>query len=323
VRWQVNGKRAQLLQPSIVSISAEVTHICRNIKALFTRAMQTTRGKVGLGIAVLVAVAISAYLRPVGVADLRPVAPSASRPDRREVALKNGWITNCTGPAFSQLPNGEEGSQHSERPVFKVNDQLVLAVPVANLPSASGIDSEPAHCKTVSDLPPAKYLAFAISGKWSAGYKPQDIPTVGTEKQFTPDVVAVRIQPEFDNSTREEKDHRQQMIMGAVQQDSTGTLQLGRVTCFLSKWSAMDTSCFAGSSVSESDFMSVRYGKYAATPFVLVIADYSSIRYGGIHVFWKTWTLDPSHIPDIDETIWKSIDEWNLLNNSTRAREQR
>jgi hypothetical protein len=224
---------------------------------------------------------------------------------------------------FSQLPNGADDGQRSKRPVFKVNDQLVLAVPVANLPSASGIDSEPAHCKAIGDLPPAKYLTFAISGDWSAGYKPQDIPTVGTGKQFTPDVVAVRVQPEFDNSSLEEKDQDQQMIMGAVQQDSIGTIQLGRLTCFLSKWSAMDTSCFGGRSVSEANFMRVRYGRYAATPFVLVIADYPSIRYGGIHVFWKTWTLDPSHIPDIDEVIWKSIDEWNLLKNVTPAHEQR
>jgi hypothetical protein len=275
-----------------------------------------------LGIAVLVAVVITAYLRPLGVADLRPVAPAATQPDRRELELKNGWITNCGGPAFSELSNGEDSSQPSKRPVFKVNDQLVLAVPVANLPSAASIDSEPAHCKALSDLPPAKYLAFAISGHWSAGYKPQDIPIVGTERQFTPDVVAVRIQPEFDHSAPEEKNHRQQMIRAAVQQDSTGTLQLGRLTCFLSKWSGMDTCCFGGSSVSESDFMSVRYGRYAATPFVLVLADYASVRYGGVHVFWKAWTSDPSHIPDIDEAIWKSIDEWNLLKNVTPAHDR-
>src|SRR5580658_329502 len=300
----------------------KVNRILNAIEELFARVTRTTRGKVGLGISVLVAIGITAYLRPIGVADLRSAAPSTSRPDPREAELKNGWITNCTGPAFNQLPNGEDRSQGSKRPVFKVNDQLVLAVPVANLPSASSIDSEPAHCKTVSDLPPAQYVTFAISGDWSAGYKPQDIPTVGKGKQFTPDVVAVRIQPEFDNSTPEEKDRRHQMIMGAVQQDSTGTLQLGRLTCFLSKWTSMDTMCL-GAGISESDFMRVRYGRYAATPFVLVIADYPSIRYGGIHVFWRAWTLDPSNIPIIDEAIWKSIDEWNLLQNVTPARDRR
>jgi hypothetical protein len=207
----------------------KVNRIFNAIEELFARVTRTTSGKVGLSIAVLIAIGITAYLRPIGVADLRSAAPSTSRPDPREAELKNGWITTCTGPAFNQLPNGEDSSQRSKRPVFKVNDQLVLAVPVANFPSASSIDSEPAHCKTVSDLPLAKYLTFAISGKWSSGYKPEDVPTVSKEKQFTPDVVAVRIQPEFDSAAVEEKGHDQQMIKGAVQQDSTGTLQLGRV----------------------------------------------------------------------------------------------
>jgi len=299
----------------------KVNRIFNAIEELFARVTRTTRGKVGLGVSILIAIGIIAYLRPVGIADLRPVAPAATQPDPQQAELKNGWITNCTGPAFSQLTNGEEGSQRVKRPVFKVNDQLVLAVPVENLPSSSSIESEPAHCKEISDLPPAGYLTFAIAGNWSAGYKPEDIPTVGTGKQFTPDVVAVRIQPEFDNSTAEQKEHDQEMIKGAVEQESTGTLQFGRATCFLSKWSSMDTSCFGGTRVSDTDFMRARYGRYAATPFVLVIADYPSIRYGGIHVFWKAWTLDPSHIPDIDETIWKSINEWNVLNNSTRSHE--
>ena len=49
------------------------------------------------------------------------------------------------------------------------------------------------------------------------------------------------------------------------------------------------------------------------TPFLLLQANYRSSHYGGIHVYWQVWTSDLAHGRDIDQAIWNSLTDWNLL----------
>jgi hypothetical protein len=113
--------------------------------------------------------------------------------------LANGWVTNCTGPAFGRFSGNGSTGPGPERPVFKINDQLVLAVPKNNWPSAGNFERDPPKCTQFSDLPTAPYLYFVIRGNWSAGYKPGDIPIVSGNRQFQPDIITVRIQREIIN----------------------------------------------------------------------------------------------------------------------------
>src|ERR1700686_5503623 len=81
--------------------------------------------------------------------------------------LANGWVTNCSDPEFSKFSQTSGAGPGPARPVFRINDQLVLAVPKNNGPSAGRIEREPRECRTISDLPKVPYLYFVIRGNWS------------------------------------------------------------------------------------------------------------------------------------------------------------
>jgi hypothetical protein len=49
------------------------------------------------------------------------------------------------------------------------------------------------------------------------------------------------------------------------------------------------------------------------TPFYQLEGDYESPHYGGIRIYWNVWTLDVAHGRDIDQAIWNSLAEWNLV----------
>jgi hypothetical protein len=283
------------------------------IFALIWRAVHSRPGKAGLGVIVLAGLAIVAYMNPVRNADSR----HDRRPDGQEARLANGWVTNCTGPAFSRFSQGGNAGPGPERPVFKVNDQLVLAVPKKNWPSAGRFDRAPPECRQISDLPLAHYLYFVISGNWSQGYRPEDIPIVGGRKDFEPDVVTVRIEREMPSKLSVEEQQRiDQERWEGLQYDSTERREIGGLTCFVPKgWGPVLGFCSGRRTASDPDVTALRYRKDSAIPFVLLLADYRSSRHGGIHVYWKVWTSDVSHVLDIDSAIWKSIEDWNLLNH--------
>jgi hypothetical protein len=268
------------------------------------RGISTGRGKAAVG-ALAVATAVI-------VAILRPIHGPDPRIDTHTVQLKNGWIMNCAGSAFSGTLKYDRAGKASLMPAFRINDQLVLAVPTSNSPSANSIASEPSECRKLTDLPLVAYLSFAIQGDWSAGYKPKDVLATGGSLQFLPDAVGVRIELEFSKFSVEEQRQRQELLAGTARRDSIGMQEIGSLTCFVSKNQQDWTGCFA-SPAQSTDFTRIRIRKYRTTPFILVLADYPSLRYGGIHMFWKAWTSDLSHVPDIDAAIWKSIEEWNLL----------
>jgi hypothetical protein len=238
--------------------------------------------------------------------------------ESRNHQLANGWVTNCSGPAFSRFSQGGNAGPGPEWPVFKVNDQLVLAVPKRNSPSAGKFDREPPECRKISDLPPVPYLYFVVWGNWSAGYKPQDVPIVGGNRQFQPDVVTVRIEREIPSKlSLEEQQRFDQGRREGLQHNSTEKREIDGLTCFVPEGQGPEWGFCSGSRAkADPDVTELRYRKYSATPFILVLADYQSFRHGGIHVCWKAWTSDVSHVLDIDATIWQSIEDWNLLNKS-------
>jgi hypothetical protein len=72
-------------------------------------------------------------------------------------------------------------------------------------------------------------------------------------------------------------------------------------------------NCNGNRSATDPNVTKLEYQHYPSTPFVLVLAEYDSSHYGGLHVNWKAWILDPSHALDVDREIWNSLAAWNQL----------
>jgi hypothetical protein len=218
--------------------------------------------------------------------------------------LANGWVTNCSGPEFSRFSQAGGPGPGPDRPVFKINDQLVLAVPKKNWPSAH-IDAGPRECKKASDLPGADFLNFIIQENWSSGYRPEDIPIVGGAKMFLPDVATVRVERSIPSKFSEEEQQKIKRVLNEARQEiSIGTREIGGLTCLVPKPPMDWFNCNGNRTAAESDITHLRFREYPSTPFVLILADYDSSHYGGIHVSWKAWILDPSHALAVDRTVW-------------------
>jgi hypothetical protein len=240
---------------------------------------------------------------------------SDSRNDSQSGQLRNGWVTNCAGPSFALfLADGSKGPW-PDRPVFRVNDELVLAIPKENSPSANKLESQPSVCKDISDLPPVSYLTFKIIGNWSGDHEPQDARSAERDKQFRPDVVGVRLEREMPSimSAQEQEETR---LTGDkfLRENSIGVTETGDLTCLVPTPAFTFFSCYRHPSKPDSKGTRFRYRDYSSTPFILIQANYISPRYGHIHIHWTAWTLNISHALEIDDAIWKSIEEWNLLN---------
>jgi len=157
------------------------------------------------------------------------------------------------------------------------------------------------------------FLYFAISGKWSQGYKPEDVLTVNGTPQFQPDVVTVRIEPSTpDLRSAGEKEKLKEEQRKYHEDFYFGARDVGGLTCYTPKPPNPFSDCSGNRGSSDSDVVKLQYRDYSATPFLLVQAQYTSARYGGVVVYWQAWILDVSHALDIDATIWKSIEDWNL-----------
>jgi hypothetical protein len=232
----------------------------------------------------------------------------------RNPELANGWVTKCSGPEFSRFSQAGSSGPGPDRPVFKINNQLVLAVPKENWPSANGIESAPRECRKISDLPAAAYLYFVIQGNWSAGYQPGDIPIVGGTKMFLPDIVTVRVERSIPSKFSEEEQQKIKRVLSEARQEiSTGTREIGGLTCLVPKPPMNWFNCNGNRTAADSDITHLRFREYPSTPFVLISADYDSSHDGGIHVSWQAWILDPSHALDVDRAVWNSLADWNLV----------
>ena len=232
----------------------------------------------------------------------------------RNPQWRQGWITDCSGPDFSKSTVSGVTDPDSERPVFRINHQLVVAVPKSFSPYAGSLGHEPRTCTKLSDLPSAPFLYFVIRGNWSAGYKPEDIPTSNGEKEFRPDVVTVRIEREPPNNlSNEEQEKVQKLLLTNREQDFAGAQNIGDLTCDVRN--GYGHYCFGHRIRGEPDVTRFRYLQYTRIPsFVRIDADYESTHYGKVHVYWWVWTSNVSHALEIDAAIWKTMEEWNILN---------
>jgi hypothetical protein len=165
------------------------------------------------------------------------------------------------------------------------------------------------------------FLYFAISGNWSQGYKPTDVLSVNGVPQFQPDVVTVRIEPSTKKiQSAKDKETLQEELRKWEKEFTSGTREFGGLTCHTPKPPLPFSYCSGKREPSDPDIVDLQYRDYAATPFVLVQAQYTSTRYGGIDVYWQAWILDVSHALEIDAAIWKSIENWNLESTAQAVR---
>ena len=130
------------------------------IRSALSRGLPTWREKVSVGvIAVAILLFAGWYWRYGGPGDSDP---------KKETQLANGWVTNCSGPEFSKFSPNRNAGPGPARPVFRLNDQLVLAVPTKNMPSAGRIDDELRACRTScrrSLIPGARFCRFPERSK--------------------------------------------------------------------------------------------------------------------------------------------------------------
>jgi hypothetical protein len=232
--------------------------------------------------------------------------------------LNLGWVTGCVGAEFSRHGGTSPGLK---QPVFKVTDQLVLAVPKEYQPRAASIDREPPKCTKTIDLPSAHFLQFVLQGNWSAGYRAQDIPTSqdGT-KLFQPDRVFVRIEPEHVSTLSPQDQRKSAQLSWIARHDATEKkFEIAGLRCTVPKWNIPPVSylCRAPGAAADPDadpeVLSLRYFPESAPPFVLIQANYRSPKYGKTHLYWQVWTSDIAHALEIDGAIWNLISEWNIL----------
>jgi hypothetical protein len=240
-----------------------------------------------------------------------------------ESLADRGWVTNCTGPRFSRAIRNDGAGHQTILPVFKITDQLVVAVPTANKPVANSIGTEPIECRKISDLPSIHYLTFVMDGEWSAGYKAEDIQTVDGVKQFQPDVVGVRIEREAPNGRSVEEEQRRQNERANVwRSESTGVRQFGDLSCFVPTPAAIYFNCTGHRSKADPDVVVLRFrADIPGTRFKLVQANYPSFRYAGIRVYWQAWILDASRALEVDAAVWNALEKWNLLDTPNPAAE--
>ena len=238
---------------------------------------------------------------------------------QKDAQLANGWVTNCSGPEFSKFSPNRNAGPGPDRPVFRINDRLVLAVPAKNMPSAGRLEDEPRGCRTIADLPKVPYLYFVVQGDWSGVYNPDDVPLEGDRKQFRPDAVTVRIELEPPSPLSVEDQREIDRSVSKVwhedllEPQEIGGLTCGKIAEVVRRVTMGGMRCSGRRAPSDPDEIRFDTSVYSITPFLLLHANYRSSHYGGIHVYWQVWTLDLAHGRDIDQAIWKSLTEWNLV----------
>jgi hypothetical protein len=150
------------------------------------------------------------------------------------------------------------------------------------------------------------------------------MPFIAGNNGLQPGVVTVFIQRQPPSKSSEaEQQQLEQAWQGALKQGSTGTREIGGLTCFVPKPGWEWSFCSGKQTTSDSDVTSYRYRRYGATPFALLIADNESSRYGGIYVHWTVLTVDVSHALDIDRAVWNSLADWNLVTEPENKTEPR
>lgn len=239
---------------------------------------------------------------------------SACGSESRDPRLANGWVRNCEGPEFSKLSLNRPVDRNSLPPVFKITDKLVLAVPQQQVPSSASIEREPSNCHKIADLPFVPYLYFVIKGRWSEGRLVEDAPNIDVQRGDALDLVTVRLEQEPGGAISTKETEKKNLQLREWQRrDSSGTRDIGGLSCFIPKAAFGWTDCSGRRSADSGDSTVLTYKQYGTTPYILVLADYTSPQYGGIHVYWKVVTASDLYLLDIDRAVWSSIKSWNLV----------
>jgi hypothetical protein len=216
-----------------------------------------------------------------------------------------GWA-NCVGPEFNKFALDTETGPGPELPVFKLNRQLVLAVPKKYLPNAGSLGHEPRACAKLSDLLTHQYLYFFVLGDWASGAKPNNVISANVrEAGVRSEWLTVRIDralPEPQRSVEElklwEKLDRQR-----DEEFAAAAREIGNLKC-------------AGWCEGFNGFETVKLRYWQRDGFVEIHASYNSMRYGGLQVYWTTNVSDLSQWQSIEHEIWKLVAEWSVLGNA-------
>ena len=218
---------------------------------------------------------------------------------------KLGWV-NCAGPDFRKIAQDSETGPGPELPVFKLNRQLVLAVPKKYLPNAGSLGHEPRTCTKLSDLLTHQYLYFYVLGDWSSGAKPSNVissnvPEAGVRSEW----LTVRIDRALPEPQRSVEDLKiwEKLDRQRAEEFAAAAREIGGLRC--ASW----CEGFNG-----FETVSLRY--WQRDGFVEIHASYNSKRYGGLQVYWTTNVSDLSQWQSIEHEIWKLIDEWSVLGNA-------
>lgn len=258
-------------------------------------------------------------LRNTGVLSITVAAALTvgCNPTQEERKLKAGWVTNCVGPEFSRFAQNGAAGPGPARPVFRVNDHLVLAIPGEYGPWSGKIDHEPSTCRKISDLPWLGFIGFQFQGGWSAGYNPKDVPWVdgADPKHVYPDhvVVLVSSQPALPKlSDQESRAAREKYLETERTLDAQAReiREIAGLRCRFPKL-GLATYCTNGEPGNPDSLQLNVWPRNAS--FFEIKAYYFSSKYGGMSVSWQTLTSDVSHWRDIEATMWRLIADWNLL----------
>lgn len=220
----------------------------------------------------------------------------------RNSQWKWGWA-NCTGPEFNKFALDSETGPGPELPVFRINRELVLAVPKKYFPSAGSLGHEPRTCTKLIDLLTVNDLYFYVFGNWSAVKSndrlvdtPAPVPGVG------PNRVTVRIDRALPQPQRyaeelkgwEKLDRQRDAEFGAAARAISGL----RCANWCEGFNGFET-------------VSLRY--WQRDGFVEIHASYNTKRYGGLQVWWRANVSDLSQWQSIEREIWERVAEWRVL----------
>jgi hypothetical protein len=218
----------------------------------------------------------------------------------------NGDGRTAWGPEFNKFTLDSETGPGPELPVFKLNRQLVLAVPKKYLPNAGSLGHEPRTCTKLSDLLTHQYLYFFVRGDWASGAKPNNvIPANVPEAGVRSEWLTVRIDRALPEPERSVEDLK---ILAKLDRQ--------RDAEFAAAAREIDSLRCAGWCQGFNGFETVSLRYWQRDGFVEIHANYNSKRYGGLQVYWTTNVSDLSQWQSIEKEIWKLVAEWSVLGNA-------
>jgi hypothetical protein len=303
---------------------AQVSRFAQVIRNVLSYAVGTWLGRVGLGLILLATLAIVAFLNPVRKSDLRAASQADAKVDARKAELEAGWVTNCVGPEFGVLKDINGKSDPARRAVFRINDQLVLSIPISHRPYGMSLDRIPMKCEKIANLPITSFVHFALQSRGAASPgkgSTQRINGADGPSTVSPDYVNVRIDLRGPDAAepgaagsyppnveeRIEGGNAYPSLRQYVEREAFEDLHCSRIG------PGGDWQCLGKRHDVGTPEIFFKYSEFPTDRrFVQIYANYYSTKYGGIDVDWHTVTSSVSNWREIDDEVWMHLDEWNL-----------